>query len=97
MPTAGEVEQLTGSPFWGSKGEEEGQKEVFGVGGAELRGASCSGRGGQGRRCSSGLGESRGGAALVWGRTGAVQLRFGGARIRGAAAHSREKGGNGRR
>jgi hypothetical protein len=33
MPVAGEVEQRTGSPFWGSKGEEEGQKEAIGGGG----------------------------------------------------------------
>jgi hypothetical protein len=44
MPAAGELEQFTRSPFWGSKGEQEGQKEVLGGGEAELSGADCSGR-----------------------------------------------------
>jgi hypothetical protein len=58
----GEVEQHTRSPFWGSQGEQEGQKRVLGGGEVELRGADCSGRGGQ-----------DGGAVLSWGRAGAVQ------------------------
>jgi hypothetical protein len=61
MVTGG-VEQHTRSPFWGSKGEQEGQKKVLGGGEAELSGAGYSGRGGQGRRCSSILGKGRGGA-----------------------------------
>jgi hypothetical protein len=49
MPAAGEVEQYTGNPFWGSKNEEEGHKGDIGVGGEEeLTGASCSDRPGRG-------------------------------------------------
>jgi hypothetical protein len=79
MPGAGELEPFTGSPFWGSEGEQEGQKEVLDGGETEFSGAGYSGRGRAGRRCSSGLGESRGGAASVQGRAGAAASREGAA------------------
>jgi hypothetical protein len=48
MPGAEELEPFTGSPFWGSEGEQEGQKEVLDGGETratlELRRAGCSGR-----------------------------------------------------
>jgi hypothetical protein len=61
MPVAGEVEQRTGNPFWGSKGEEEGQEEVIGIGGRSSVVQAAP------------AGEDRGGgAAPVWGRAGAA-------------------------
>jgi hypothetical protein len=42
-PAAGELEQFTGSPFWESIGEEEGQKKDIALG-ADVRGVGCSGR-----------------------------------------------------
>jgi hypothetical protein len=83
------VGQHIRSPFfWGSEGEEEGQQEVFG-GGGRAQDASCSGRGGQGRRCKTGLGEEQGRLeAAGWAKTRrAAQSRV--ASRRGRAAQRR--------
>jgi hypothetical protein len=77
----GGVEQHTRSPFWGSKGEQEGQKKVLGGGEAELSGAGYSGWGGQGWRCSSVLGKGRGGVGTQ--RRGLGRLESEGRRIAG--------------